>query len=58
MARARVIAADCDINNDIFLLFNDFQALLDSRVDVDIPNSATVHEDMALKVLRWEDCGD
>ena len=58
MSRACRAGANQDINDDVALIIDDFEALVDGRLDVYIPDSATVHQHVAMEVLRWEDRGD
>lgn len=52
------IVTDGHINNDVFIVVHDLQALLNGRVEVDIPDGASVHEDVAIEFLRIEDNGN
>lgn len=51
-------SAEHHVYDDVGDVVHNFQALLNSRDGVDIPDSATVHQSVALKVLRWEDTRD
>ena len=58
MSRASRAGANQDINDDVALIIDDFEALVDGRLDIYIPDSATVHQHGAMEVLRREDRGD
>lgn len=48
------VAADDHIHDNVFLSVSRIEALVDSRVDIDIPDSTTIHKDVAMEVLGWE----
>ena len=48
------VAADDHIHDDVFLSKARIKALVDGRVDVDIPDSTAIHKDVAMEVLGWE----
>lgn len=49
-----VVAADRDVNDDVGGVVYDLKALLHSRCEIDVPNSATIHEDVTIQELRRE----
>ena len=49
------VSTDQHINNDIFLVVDDFLALLYGRPEVDVVNHTSIKEDIPVKVLRRED---
>ena len=53
-----VVEAKGDINNDLVLSKALCEAALDSSVDVDVPDSATIHVVCPVPVLRREDSWD
>ena len=50
----RIKVADCYVNDNVFIVVDDVHALLDGRVEIDIPDSAAVHESVLFEVLRRE----
>lgn len=54
-------SADGNIEDDVCWVVNDLQALLDSGIDVDVPDGAAVHQDEAFEVLwrehNWDRSG-
>lgn len=52
------VSAHGDVKDDVCGVVDDGEALLDGRVDVDVPDGASVHEDEALEVLGREDYRD
>ena len=55
VARALAVATDGDVDDDILLRVDQFQTLIDGRVNVDVPDSTAIHQNHAIDVLRWED---
>ena len=53
-----VIPADDDIDDDIRGVIDYIEALVDSGVDVDVPESASISEDVTVPVLWWKGSGD
>ena len=51
-------AANNDVHDDVFLRVAHVEALVHGRVNIDVPGSATVHQNIALVVLGWEDRRD
>jgi len=47
-----------DINRDFLIGIAHSMALINCRGDVDVPNRATVHEDVTFEVLRRENYGN
>ena len=50
----RVGSSDHNVDEYVLLVVDDFEALLNSRVQVDIPGCATVHKEVLAGVLRLE----
>lgn len=45
-------ATDCYVNDNVSDIVNNLKTLINSRGKVSIPNSATVHKNVAFEVLR------
>ena len=56
--RLLTVAANDDIHDDVFLFVAHVEALVHGGGDVDVPDSAAVHQNVALEVLGWEDHRD
>lgn len=54
----RRVTADGNIDNDVSGIIHDLQALLNSRVQVDVPDRTTVHVDIAIEGKAGEDDGN
>ena len=51
-------SADCYIDDNVGGIVHDLQALLNSDVKINVPDSATIHVDVAIERKSWEDEGD
>ena len=49
-----IVAANRDVDNDVFFAFDYLQALIDSVENIHIPDCTTIHESITMEVLRWE----
>ena len=46
---------DGNVDDYILLLIDEvLEALIDGRVQIDVPNGAAIHEDVTIEVLRLE----
>ena len=52
------VSANSNVDNYIRFIINDFHALLNCRSQVDVPDCAAIHEDMAVHMLGWKEAGD
>ena len=58
LGRRAKISANGDIHNNVGLVLDDFEALLDGRVEVHVPNGAAIHENVSIQMLGLEDSRD
>ena len=58
LGRDRRGSADRNIDDNVRWIVHDLQALLNSDVKVNVPDSATIHVDVAIEGETWEHEGD